>query len=217
MSDGTTSHHRDLQLERLILFSDAVFAIAITLLVIEIKVPSLHGGEVNEGSLLHEVFLLIPKFVGFLISFFLIGLYWTRHHILFGYLEAFDTKLIWLNLLFLLSIVLMPFSTGIFGEYSTPQTLHLKTPLIIYVANICFTGIMLYLLWNHVGNPKNALASRLLAVEVVKAAKLRAVLISLVFALVIPVSFVNAYIARYLPVLLPIVLRIVRGRLKPRA
>ena len=212
MVQESHSARRALQLERIILFSDAVFAIAIMLLVIEIKVPSLHGGETTEAALLHAIFLLIPKLVGFLVSFFLIGLYWTRHHLLFGYLSDFSARLIWLNLLFLLSIVLMPFSTGIFGEYSTPQTLHLKAPLIIYVLNICFTGVMLYLLWDYVGKPENGVAVASLDPEEVRAAKRRAVIISLAFAAVIPASFINALAARYIPVLLPVVLRLTRFR-----
>jgi uncharacterized membrane protein len=216
MAEKHHTERRALQLERIILFSDAVFAIAITLLVIEIKVPSLHGTEATEGALLHELFLLVPKVVGFLVSFFLIGIYWTRHHLLFGYLSDYSTRLLWLNLFFLLSIVLMPFSTGIFGEYSTPQTLHLKTPLIIYVLNICFTGVMLYLLWDYAGNPESGIADSSLDPGVVKAAKRRAVFITIVFALVIPVSFIDAIVARYVPVLLPIVLRVTRPRKRKR-
>jgi uncharacterized membrane protein len=214
MSDAPPTHQRAFQLERLILFSDAVFAIAITLLVIEIKVPELHGEEATELALLHELVQLIPKFIGFFVSFSLIGLYWTRHHFLFGFLKDFDTRLIVLNLVYLLSIVLMPFSTGIFGEYSTPHTMQLKTPLIIYVANVCFTGFMLYQLWRHVGDPRRRLAAGL-DPEVVQSAKRRAVMISAIFAAVIPVAFVNAYAARYVPLLLPIVLRLTRRR-KPR-
>jgi uncharacterized membrane protein len=210
MSEKNHNSRRALQLERIILFSDAVFAIAITLLVIEIKVPSLHGSEASDAALLHELFLLVPKFVGFLVSFLLIGIYWTRHHFLFGYLTDYTAKLIRLNLLFLLSIVLMPFSTGIFGEYSTPQTMHLRAPLIIYVLNICFTGIMLFLLWGYVGEPNNGVTDALLKPDVVKAAKRRAVLITVTFALIIPASFVDAYVARYVPILLPVVLRLGR-------
>ena len=200
-----------MQLERIILFSDAVFAIAITLLVIELKVPALHGEGASESALLHALLLLLPKFIGFLISFFLIGLYWTRHHILFGYLTDYNSRLIWLNLLFLLSIVLMPFSTGIFGEYSTPQTLHLKAPLIIYVINICFTGAMLFFLWDYVGKPENRLADSGLQPDMVTGAKRRAMIISLVFMLAVPASYIDAILARYIPVLIPIILRLDRA------
>lgn len=212
MADREHSGRRTFQLERIILFSDAVFAIAITLLVIEIKIPALHGAGATAQALNHELFLLFPKLLGFLVSFALIGIYWTRHHLLFGYVSDYTPKLLALNLLFLLTIVLMPFSTGIFGEYSTPQTMHLQAPLIIYVLNICFTGVMLYLLWGYVGNPKNRIADPSLDREVVRGARKRAVLITAVFALAIPVSFYDALIARYVPVLIPVVFRLIRKK-----
>src|SRR4051812_43795441 len=102
---------REFQLERLILFSDAVFAIAITLLVIEIKIPEIHG-DVSDSVLLRSLGHLVPKFVGFLISFMLIGIYWSAHHKLFGFVTSYNRRLIFLNLLFLFFIALMPFSTG---------------------------------------------------------------------------------------------------------
>ena len=66
---------KEFQLERMILFSDAVFAIAITLLVIEIKVPEIEKAELTEGRLLHALARLIPKFFGFAISFMFISIY----------------------------------------------------------------------------------------------------------------------------------------------
>jgi len=68
----SSAHHdkrRAFQLERIILFSDAVFAIAITLLVIEIKIPSMHDGIANEADLLRAIGHLTPKILGFLVSF----------------------------------------------------------------------------------------------------------------------------------------------------
>ena len=75
---------KEFQLERMILFSDAVFAIAITLLVIEIKVPEIDKHFVNDHLLGEAMAHLIPKFVGFFISFILIGFYWILHHRMFG-------------------------------------------------------------------------------------------------------------------------------------
>ena len=85
---------KEFQLERLILFSDAVFAIAITLLVIEIKIPEIPHGEVTDNALLHKLAELIPKFIGFLVSFLLIGQYWIVHHRMFGYVINFSPKLL---------------------------------------------------------------------------------------------------------------------------
>src|SRR6266550_8626645 len=100
---------KEFQLERMILFSDAVFAIAITLLVIEIKVPQIDRHVATDALLLNALDELIPKFIGFFISFFIIGLYWTIHHRMFGYVIDYTRKLLWLNLIFLLAVVLMPF------------------------------------------------------------------------------------------------------------
>jgi len=84
------------QLERMILFSDAVFAIAITLLVIEIKIPDKEflkeHADLSDRTLLHSLSQLVPKFTGFLISFSLIGLYWSIHHRLFGFVTNYNRK-----------------------------------------------------------------------------------------------------------------------------
>jgi uncharacterized membrane protein len=210
MSNVHPESRKEFQLERLILFSDAVFAIAITLLIIEIKIPELHGPELSESSLVNAVVHLIPKFVSFLISFMLIGMYWTRHHFLFGFLVNYTPALTALNLIFLLSIVLMPFSTGIFGEYSVPSAIYLKTPLIIYVANVCFSGFVLYLLWRYVGNPAHGVADPSLPPSIVRDAKRRAGLVTMVFALTIAVAFIDPFVARYFPIITPVVLRVAK-------
>jgi uncharacterized membrane protein len=216
MSTGSHKTRREFQLERIILFSDAVFAIAITLLVIEIRVPSMHDGIADESELLQAVVHLIPKFLGFLISFALVGMYWTRHHALFGYVIDYTPKLLGLNLFFLLSVVLMPFSTGIFGEYSTPRTIQYITPLAFYVFNLCYSGFALYLLWGYIGNPANKVHDDSLTPEITRAAKTRAAVISVVFALSIPVAFVNPWVARYVPLLIPVALRIANRGVKKK-
>src|SRR4051812_2070061 len=100
---------KEFQLERMILFSDAVFAIAITLLVIEIKVPEIDKHVVSDRVLLQALAHLIPKFMGFLISFMIIGLYWTIHHRMFGFVVNYTKKTMLLNLMFLFAVALMPF------------------------------------------------------------------------------------------------------------
>jgi TMEM175 potassium channel family protein len=142
---------KEFQLERMILFSDAVFAIAITILVIEIRVPEIPKELVTEQKLLQSLDHLIPKFVGFLISFMIIGLYWQVHHRMFGFVVNYTRRTLWLNLFFLLAVVLMPFSTAFYSEYVLRL---LKTPIIVYVLNICFLGFMNFFLWKHLTNPK---------------------------------------------------------------
>jgi len=101
---------------RLEAFSDGVFAIAITLLVLGIEVPdvSVHGGD----DLLNEAIdSLDGSITGYFIGFAVIGLFWVNHHQFFGLVERSDSRLLWANLGFLSLISLMPFSTGLIGNY----------------------------------------------------------------------------------------------------
>ena len=199
---------KEFQLERMILFSDAVFAIAITLLVIEMKIPEIEipDERLLLGSLVH----LIPKFVGFVISFLIIGLYWTVHHRLFGYVVNYTQKLLWLNLIFLMAVALMPFSTAFYSEYIFKL---LKSPVIIYVVNISFLGIMNFALWRYVGNPKNELTETL-TVPVAKYYSYRAIFIPFIFTIMAVVYFFAPKIAFIIPIFIPVLMRLIFGRMK---
>ena len=204
---------KEFQLERLILFSDAVFAIAITLLVIEIKVPELHEGF-SDQLLGPELLHLVPKFIGFLISFFIIGLYWTIHHQMFGFVINYDRKLLWLNLLFLMSIVLMPFSSGLYGEYSVPAAIYMHLPYGIYVGNIVFSGIMTYSLWSYLTNPARNLTEGIPSGSYVRLAKARSVVVSFVFLLSFLVTLQYPVLGRYVPMLIPVAMSLIRKFVK---
>ena len=123
-------------LERLIFFSDAVFAIAITLLVIEIGVPHLPHSAPNIAHLA-ELAALIPEFVGFFISFAVIGAFWTGHHRAFSLARHYAPGLIMPNLAMLCAIAFMPFATGYmsgnFGE---------AVPTAFYNAVLFVTGLL---------------------------------------------------------------------------
>jgi uncharacterized membrane protein len=201
---------KEFQLERLILFSDAVFAIAITLLVIEIKIPDVHQNVSNQ-LLLHELKHLIPKFMGFLVSFMLIGLYWTIHHRMFGFVTNYSRRLILLNLMFLFFIALMPFSTGFYSEYAGADlyTKQLTVPLSFYVLNFFGAGIMIFFIWQHISNPKNKIAEPAIDRLVVKMAKARSLIVPLLFLSMLPVAyFTNVIFAVYIPLLIPVIMRI---------
>lgn len=103
---------REFQLERVILFSDAVFAIIITIMVLEIKLPE---GLRHAGSeKIREAFIeLIPKLLGYVTAFFFVGMFWAKHLKLFSYLKDYTTTLIVYNLCFLFFISLFPFAVSI--------------------------------------------------------------------------------------------------------
>jgi uncharacterized membrane protein len=206
---------KEFQLERLILFSDAVFAIAITLLVLEIKVPEIPKEQVTEELLRGSLAHMIPKFVGFLISFFVIGLYWTIHHQMFGFVINYTRKLMWLNLLFLLAVALMPFSTAFYSEYVLRL---LKMPVIIYVTNIVFLGLMTLFIWQHITDPKLHLTAGLVEEEK-RYFTIRAITVPVMFITTALVYLLIApKVAIFIPPFIPLIIRATRNMfiLKPK-
>jgi uncharacterized membrane protein len=103
--------HRDRPLERLELFADAVFAIAITLLVIEIHVPELPRGS-SSSAYWQELIHLLPSFFGYVLSFLVIGRFWMIHHSAFACTKRFQPSFLWPNIHLLLLIAFMPFATA---------------------------------------------------------------------------------------------------------
>ena len=193
------------QLERFIFFTDGVFAICITLLVMEIKVPN--RDELNiytDASLWQYLSHSSLQFLGFLISFGIISHYWSVHHRIFGYASNYTSSLIWLNLTFLFSVVLLPFSSGLLGEYGSDT--HMFLPYAVYVANMCFTGFMNCWLWLYVSNPKRHLLTHKISQARIQLGLYRSLVIPVVFAFALFVSFFLPMVSRFIPVLIPIIL-----------
>ncbi len=107
-----TRHPRhNFMIERIAFFSDAVFAIAITLMAIEIHPPLVNKGDT--GTMVWEKFkVILPQLFGLMVSFWLIGSTWLRHHQLFKYVDNFDIRFMAINLWLLFIIILFPFSTS---------------------------------------------------------------------------------------------------------
>jgi uncharacterized membrane protein len=204
---------REFQLERLILFSDAVFAIAITLLVIEIKIPEIHKEDITEKDLLIALAHLIPKFIGFIVSFLVIGLYWTVHHRHFGFVVNYDNKLLWLNLIFLLFVALMPFSTGFYSEYIR----HLKmTPFLMYIGNITLLGFFNFLIWKHISNPAKKLSEGLENRMMVNYYSARTIVVPMIFITILLVYLIAPIFAILVPPFIPFLMRFVKKYYAPK-
>jgi len=203
---------KEFQLERLILFSDAVFAIAITLLVIEIKIPEIHEKPVTENAVLHKLAELIPKFVGFLVSFLLIGQYWIVHHRMFSFVIDFTDRLIWLNILFLFAIALMPFSTGFYSEYVLRGVI---TPVIFYTANIALLGLANFLMWRYLSDRKNNLTENLTP-ALSKYFSLRALTVPTIFVIFAFVYLYYPMVAFFIPMLIPFIMRVIFNPMKKK-
>ncbi len=134
--------HEALGLERLVFFSDAVFAIAITILVLDIRLP---GGEeaLSDAQLTAQLLEILPKYMAYIISFLVIGSFWISHHRKFRYVRRYDGRLLWLNLLFLMAIAFIPFPTSVISDYGN------RTATIFYALTIIVTGLLSIALWGY--------------------------------------------------------------------
>lgn len=150
------SLHKEFELERLVLFSDAVFAIAITLLILEIKFP-----EVPEDLKSKDIFSFFKPtlihFFAFAISFLFIGVSWSRHLALCKYLLRYNNNVIILNLLLLFFIVTFPFSISAFVDNISSSFF---IAIFIYMLNIFFVTMMQYRFTHYIlrKNPSLAVA-----------------------------------------------------------
>ena len=146
---------KDFQVDRIILFSDAVFAIAITLLIIEIKAPEVERHDTTRQMLM-QLMRLLPKFAAFASSFFVIAIYWRSHHRIFGFVNDYTSKLIRINNYFLFTVVLMPFSSAYFSE-----NFGITIPFVFYNFNVAITGLINYWFIKYVFNAKSGLVKHL--------------------------------------------------------
>jgi len=183
--------------ERLIFFSDAVFAIAITLLIIDIHLPDNAGSDLA-GALRH----LEPSFEGFVISFLVIALYWVSHHRLFGSIRTYDTRLIWINIWILMLIVFLPFSSSMVSSYGEH-----RVAVIFYALNLAAIGLLFLLLWLY-ATYHGRLISPSTPIAVIRRTTLRLGVPPLVFFLSIPIALVNTNVAKYSWLMIPVLFRV---------
>lgn len=126
----------DQKLERLTFFSDAVFAIAITLLVIEIHAPHLPF-MASDRAHLAALVGLAPQFLGFTVSFFVIGAFWAGHHRAFALARRWDDRLLAPNLLLLFAVAAMPFFTAYLSANANA-----RLPVAVYCTWLIVTGLL---------------------------------------------------------------------------
>jgi len=126
-------------------FSDGIFAIIITLLVLEIKVP--HIEELHSPTALLEALLgLLPKFLSWIISFFTVAVIWVNHHKLFKQFKHLDNGIFWWNAVLLLWTTFIPFPTAVVGDYPGNTTSFILYGLVMALMAASFSGMRFYVL-----------------------------------------------------------------------
>ena len=127
-------------MQRVAAFTDGVFAIAITLLVLSLDMP-----DVKDDRLAHELGKQWPELLAYFLSFAVVGRFWVIHHRVFATVGSFDSRLMSLNLAYLSFVVLVPFTSEILGEYGDTST-----AVMLYAAVLGLAALLNWLMIRHV-------------------------------------------------------------------
>jgi uncharacterized membrane protein len=131
-------------LERLAALSDGIFAVAMTLLVLDIHIPAAETVH-SEAGLARALVGMAPQWIAYLMSFLTLGIFWAGQQTQLNHIREGSRDLTWIHLAFLFTITMMPLSTRLLAEFIT-----YRLALVVYWLNILLPGVMLYWSWRHV-------------------------------------------------------------------
>jgi uncharacterized membrane protein len=177
-------------LERLIFFSDAVFAIAITLLALEVRLPA--GVEAfNDAQLFASLLGMWQKYLAYIISFLVIGSFWNAHHRKFRFIRRYDATLRILNLLILMVVAFIPFPSSVISESGT------RTATIFYALTVMLVGLLYAALWWYAARHDHLIVAHLTTQQ--RRREFIAPLTTVsIFFISIGVTYLNINLARFL-------------------
>jgi len=183
---STHPPEESLGLERIVFFSDAVMAIAITLLAFDLRIPEIDP-SLAATQLPAQLAAITPNLLIFFISFVVIGIYWISHHRYFSYIKRYDTRLMLLNLMFLFFIACMPFVAGLLGRYTL-----VPIALILYTLALAALGISMALIWFYASRHYRLIDSTLDA-STIRTINIRLFVAPLMFLIAVPFAFVSPF------------------------
>ncbi|MBV9272177.1 MAG: DUF1211 domain-containing protein [Candidatus Eremiobacteraeota bacterium] len=125
-------------------FSDGVFAIVATLLVLDIRVPVLR--TMDSPSLWRALFELWPTYLAYVTSFLVVGIYWLNHHSVSHHVRTFDRRLAWQNLLFLMALAFIPFPTAVMAQYGEVPAAVLFYGFVLLLCALFGNAMWLYII-----------------------------------------------------------------------
>lgn len=162
-------------LERLAALSDGLFAVAMTLLVLDLHLP-LHEAIHSEHGLAMALVALVPRLVMYLMTFLTLGIFWNGQQTQLNHFARGNRDLAWIHLAFLACITFMPFSTQLLAEF-----IAYRTALLVYWFNIFMAGLLLYISWRYA--TRNHLLKEDLPLEIRRAVRRRVVFAQGLYAL----------------------------------
>jgi len=168
-------------------FSDGVFAIAVTLLILNVHIPNTKG-LVNH-QLNHALFSILPHMVTFAFSFLVIGVFWVSHHRIFSFVRIADSTLLWLNIVYLLFIAVIPLTAAILSENP-----FLPSAILLYTITLLIIALMHFVLLEYMLRNKT-LKHEALTRDIYKAAQQTAIVGPICYVIAALASFVNVYIS----------------------
>ena len=139
---GHSALRRHIRLEHVISFSDAIFAFSITFMAVTIQIPNLPENLTQAQVIENLIGKLGPRFAIYVISFFVIGVYWISYHQIFNHIAGSHVVIVWLNLLFLFFITIIPFAVDLQVDYSSYYVI-----FILYALTLTFAGLLLTMVW----------------------------------------------------------------------
>ena len=131
-------------------FSDGVFAIIITLLVLDLRVP--REEALRERSLAAALLHQWPVYVAFVVSFLQVGVVWANHHAMFHYIRRTDHRLLVYNLMLLLCTAVLPFTSAVLSEYARAGDAELRVAALLYSGALGAAGVWFSAVWQHALN-----------------------------------------------------------------
>jgi len=205
MNSNETSGQSALSTSRLETLTDGIFAIAMTLLVLNLQIPQIPAALVA-ARLPHQLEALWPKVLSFILSFIVVGVYWVGHHNQFHYIRRVDRSFMWINILFLLAIAFIPFSAGLLGTYVRQQVV-----VAIYGLNLVAVGATLSLIWWY-ATADHRLVDADLSAQAVRAGGQRILLGVGLYLLAVALAFINTWLSVAMYIIVPL-LYILPGRI----
>lgn len=184
-------------LDRIVFFSDAVFAIAITVLALNFKLPE-NSDRLITMSLSSYLFTTFPELQNYAVSFLGIGFYWMSHHYYFRYINNYDYILVWLNIGFLMCIAFLPFAAVVLDDYQGQ-----RLAVVFYAGSMAIAGLMKALIWWYASNQRRLVAQSLSA-GLIYSLTCRTLVPPLIFLSSMAIAYFNTSLAELAWVSIPI-------------